>query len=311
MKFNNLMLDIETYGVEQSTTIISISAVPFDIVSGNFGDVFDVNINTLESAKYNFTTNAETIEWWSKQSEEAKNKLKQNQLPIDKACKMFVDFCSKYMHPDFKIWGNGANFDIGILSNTMQVLSIPLPWKYNKVRDVRTISALYPEYRASETNVGTLHNGIYDCIFQINYVSKIFRHVVKTKGCKIIVAVNNLGYIGLNGTIPWKCSDDLKHFASKTKGCKVMCGSKTKESLPELKDREILVVGNNYMTLDDALLESPQWIIGGESIYSQVVDLCSEIHISKINDNTIGDKKFTIPPTYEGSVITYEFNVNS
>ena len=29
---------------------------------------------------------------------------------------------------------------------------------------------------------------------------------------KAVIAMNKLGYIGLNGSLPWKSSDDLKHF---------------------------------------------------------------------------------------------------
>jgi dihydrofolate reductase len=35
---------------------------------------------------------------------------------------------------------------------------------------------------------------------------------------KATVAVNNLGFIGLNNTLPWKCKEDLIHFKNMTMG---------------------------------------------------------------------------------------------
>jgi len=33
---------------------------------------------------------------------------------------------------------------------------------------------------------------------------------------KAIIAVNNLGFIGKDGSLPWVCMDDLRHFRIKT-----------------------------------------------------------------------------------------------
>lgn len=128
---------------------------------------------------------------------------------------------------------------------------------------------------------------------------------------KLIVAVNKLGYIGLNDTLPWRSSEDLKHFKKMTEGCKLLVGRKTFESMPPLKGREVIVVGTGYNTLEDALRQSPDWIIGGASIYEQTSHLCDEHHISIIDDDTIGDTKLN---SLEGSDYTttylYYFKTN-
>lgn len=106
---------------------------------------------------------------------------------------------------------------------------------------------------------------------------------------KLIVAVNNKGYIGLNDSLPWRCSEDLKHFKEKTMGCKLLVGRKTFEAMPPLKGRELIVVGKGYHTMEEALAKNPDWVIGGASIYEQLAPYCNEFHISDINDDTIGD----------------------
>lgn len=116
---------------------------------------------------------------------------------------------------------------------------------------------------------------------------------------KLIIAVNQSGYIGLNGGIPWKCKEDMKHFKrltmqSKVEGSKpkLLVGRVTAELLPPLPGRELIIVGNGYYTLEEALALDPDWVIGGKKIYESVYHLCDEIHISLISDNTIGDVKY-------------------
>ena len=38
------------------------------------------------------------------------------------------------------------------------------------------------------------------------------------KGLRAIIAVNNGNFIGLNGELPWRSKEDLKHFREMTHG---------------------------------------------------------------------------------------------
>jgi dihydrofolate reductase len=147
---------------------------------------------------------------------------------------------------------------------------------------------------------------------------------------KIIVAINKLGYIGKDGVLPWYSPDDLKHFKEKTKYSTCLISRKTYDSLPEsMKSpndtRTYLIVSrdpNRGISLEQALLCKPEWVLGGAEIYEQTLHLCNEIHISIINNETIGDVKF--PHLYgvsgdriyhgfgilgfKGKIIKYEFD---
>jgi dihydrofolate reductase len=113
---------------------------------------------------------------------------------------------------------------------------------------------------------------------------------------KMILAINKKMYIGLDGDLPWKrnCSADLKHFKKLTMGGKLMVGRVTYENLPKLKGRTLIVVGEGYNTLQEALDQKPDWVIGGKSLYESTVHLCNELHISVINDETIGDTSINL-----------------
>tara|TARA_R110002153_G_scaffold147385_1_gene298609 strand:+ start:162 stop:566 length:405 start_codon:yes stop_codon:yes gene_type:complete len=127
---------------------------------------------------------------------------------------------------------------------------------------------------------------------------------------KTIIATNKAGYIGKDNKLPWNCKEDLKHFKNLTMGCKLLVGRTTYESMPPLKGREVIVVGKGYNTLEQALEKNPDWIIGGKRIYESTIHLCDELHISEINDETIGDTKMPEMKNFSGKKIIYKFEVD-
>lgn len=100
---------------------------------------------------------------------------------------------------------------------------------------------------------------------------------------KAIVAVNNLGFIGKDNELPWRCKQDLIHFKNMTKDSVCLAGYNTRQTLPPLKGRR--VVGEEYKGQID-------WCIGGKKTYEKHASEFTELHISHIDDNTIGDVTF-------------------
>ena len=146
---------------------------------------------------------------------------------------------------------------------------------------------------------------------------------------KAIVAVNKLGYIGKGNTLPWYSPEDLKHFKEKTKYSTCLISRKTYDTLPKSmksKDdtRTYLIVSrdsNKGISLKQALLCKPNWVLGGGEIYKQTLHLCDELHLSIINNESEGDVKFPsvvehgslVPSSdggvsFKGKIIKYEFD---
>jgi dihydrofolate reductase len=122
---------------------------------------------------------------------------------------------------------------------------------------------------------------------------------------KGIIAVNNLGYIGLNNKLLWKSSGDLSHFVKLTMGQRLLVGYNTYSELPPLRNRTIIVD-----TRED-ILES-DWCIGGKKTYEKYSHLFTELHISHIDDNQIGDVTF---PDFKNlnpdcKIFNYQFKTN-
>ena len=113
----------------------------------------------------------------------------------------------------------------------------------------------------------------------------------------IIVARDDSGGIGKDGSIPWNFPEDLRNFQKLTTGsgnnCMIM-GRKTWDSLPvrPLPNRTHIVLSRTLTTLDGAILVRSLkeamsaaeefetcWVIGGSSIYEQMI---REYPVSKV-----------------------------
>ena len=121
----------------------------------------------------------------------------------------------------------------------------------------------------------------------------------------IIVAMSKNRVIGKDNTMPWHLSDDLKNFKSITMGKTIIMGRLTYESIGKpLPGRNNIILSRSltlstvpvYKTINDALQsvknEEEVFIIGGQDIYSQTIDLATRIFITKIDEIIQGDKYF-------------------
>lgn len=127
----------------------------------------------------------------------------------------------------------------------------------------------------------------------------------------IIVAVDNNWAIGYKNELLIRIPNDHKHFREETTGKVVVLGRKTLETFPQglpLKNRINIILSKdkNYQVKDavvvhsvDELLEELKkyneedvYVIGGESIYRQLLPYCRVAHITKIDHSYAADSYF-------------------
>ena len=101
-----------------------------------------------------------------------------------------------------------------------------------------------------------------------------------------IIAVNNLGYIGVNNELLWKSQQDMSHFVKMTLNQRLLVGHNTSLNLPKLKNREVIVDDR------DEEVTNVDWCIGGKKTYEKYAKYFTELHISHIDNNDIGDIMF-------------------
>ena len=116
-----------------------------------------------------------------------------------------------------------------------------------------------------------------------------------------IVAVDNNFGIGFNGDLLEYIPDDLKHFKQITNNSMIIMGRKTWDSLPKkpLPNRFNVIITSQDLEEDDNInikystmeevktfleldLGIPIFIIGGGSIYRELLPYCEEVYLTRI-----------------------------
>lgn len=177
-EFTHIMLDLETMGNRSNSVIVSIAAVPFNLETGEISDnYFYERVDFQSCLDIGLKVQASTILWWMQQNEEARKEICKPAQHIYYVLLRLDDFFKQHI-TDIQIWGNGARFDMGLLQDAYHASGFDeLPWKFRNERDVRTLVSLAPHIKEQTPNVGTAHNAVDDCIFQINYCCAIHKHL--------------------------------------------------------------------------------------------------------------------------------------
>ena len=140
---------------------------------------------------------------------------------------------------------------------------------------------------------------------------------------KAIVAVDEYYGIGKDGNLLFRISDDLKRFKKLTEGRAVIMGRRTLESLPggkPLPDRINFVLTQNkeYNQLGiipihqlDEMQEIFQtlrsdniFVIGGASVYAQLLEYCDTVYMTKVYKHEIADAIFPDLPNDEWNPVS-------
>lgn len=124
----------------------------------------------------------------------------------------------------------------------------------------------------------------------------------------IVVAVARGGCIGKEGGLPWRYSEDLRHFRKTTTGHAVIMGRKTHASLGRpLPERRNLVVSRTLVeapagvelhasfesALASARASDPEpMVVGGAEIYALALPLATRLYLTEIDVEVDGCDAF-------------------
>lgn len=185
----HVMIDLETMGLRPNAAIVSIGAVHFKPVVDGAGlpdleqvDAFYTPVSLKSCLDLGLTTDQSTVDWWNKQSAEARSSWQQEGAPtLPDALSAF----SAWLRRDsdersIRPWGNGADFDLVLLKSAYDALNADPPWRYYNHRCYRTIKSLFPV--AEMPRHGTHHNALDDAQHQYNVLCQIVRtHRIELK----------------------------------------------------------------------------------------------------------------------------------
>ncbi|MDP2811643.1 MAG: dihydrofolate reductase [Rhodocyclaceae bacterium] len=123
----------------------------------------------------------------------------------------------------------------------------------------------------------------------------------------LIAAVARNGVIGRDNKLPWRLSEDLKHFKALTLGHPMIMGRKTWESLPgRLPGRPHIVVtrdpgyraegatvaGSLEAAIAAAGAFDEAFVIGGAELYAQALAIADRLQLTEIAEDFEGDIRF-------------------
>ncbi|EEV6494568.1 exonuclease [Escherichia coli] len=179
----HLSVDLETMGTNPDAPINSIGGKFFDPATGEMGPEFSKAIDLETSSGI---IDRKTIKWWAKRSREAQSAIFTDEISLDVALRLFIEFIEKNSGGCFvQVWGNGANFDNVILRRSYERQGIPCPWLYYNDRDVRTIvelgNAIGFDVRMAIPFEGVPHNALDDARHQAKQVSAIWQKLIPSQ----------------------------------------------------------------------------------------------------------------------------------
>jgi len=162
-----VMLDLETMSVRSNASIASIGAVKFEVGTGII-DKFYRTIDLRTCKAVGLHIDPETVEWWNKQSKEARQALLKDNVSLNQALDDFTEWFGRSSLPT---WGNGAGFDNVIMENAFAACNMKRPWRPWEDRCYRTIKNII-QVPADERQ-GVYHNALDDALHQTRHLLKI------------------------------------------------------------------------------------------------------------------------------------------
>ncbi|MDM3414155.1 3'-5' exoribonuclease [Citrobacter sp. Cb018] len=183
--YTHLMVDMETMGNSPDAPIVSIGAVFFDPSTGNTGAEFYRVVSLESSMSFGIKPDASTIQWWLKQSSEARSAILVDEaMGLLETLELLADFIAENAangSHTVQLWGNGCSFDNVILRRAYALTDTPFAVPFWNDRDVRTMVELgksvgiNPRYDIPFE--GDMHNALSDARHQIKYVSAIWQRL--------------------------------------------------------------------------------------------------------------------------------------
>jgi hypothetical protein len=172
-----IMIDTESLGLSSKCVVTQLALLAYDLddpeeylaLEEQFLPITPQTILGRE-------INGDTVLWWMKQSDAARAMFEQNSgndyPELYAKTAHFFDHIKTLTEDrsEVEIWARGTDHDISILKSLAEDLNLTLPWKYDTVRDLRTLmSAAGVGKREIAPRVGYIeHHALSDCKHQLD-----------------------------------------------------------------------------------------------------------------------------------------------
>jgi len=164
---NHLTLDLETLGKSESSIILSLGAWIYNPETTDPDSPHDFYAEYDIKWQYSRgrTIDVDTLRWWHEP--EQFPHLPKGHGQLDSGLANFFSWVKAFNVQT--VWANGTDFDIPMLKHAASKFGLELPWKYNAVRDIRTISKLFDINPPRE---GIHHNALDDAKWNMEVIKE-------------------------------------------------------------------------------------------------------------------------------------------
>ena len=183
-----VMIDFETLGTVADAVILSIGAVKFNIDTGQIDDDgFYASISVDSNLAAGRRIQEDTLIWWMDQNAKAQNVFKEAKQDLLPALQEFHAWFDPDLIKEYKVWSNGADFDIPMIQHAWRTHGIESPWQFWNSRCFRTYKSLpHAKQAISVPNPGK-HNALMDALTQAKQLIEIHKVVVASAKGKVKV----------------------------------------------------------------------------------------------------------------------------
>ena len=181
-QWTDIMVDVETTGTDLRTAaIIQLSAIMFNLSTGEIGPEFDACLRVPLSDNYIWDT--QTLTWWLRDTNR-KSVFEGITARMEDPRDVIYSFIrwNRVNGSPTHFWSKPSHFDYNLLSKYFKDYGFENPFKYWKARDMRSymLGLVFPDPLPDlRLNSSDAHNALADVRFQINELIKLTKETRK------------------------------------------------------------------------------------------------------------------------------------
>lgn len=166
----DIMIDLETLATTADAVIVSIGAVKFDAKKID-DNAFYTPISLESNLVMKRRISESTLSWWMQQADAARKVFSEPNETLESALDQLTSWIGR---GEYRIWSNGASFDIPILEHAYAQFGVEPPWKFWNSRCYRTVKSLPMVKSIKAPTAAVAHNALADAAVQAEHLQLIW-----------------------------------------------------------------------------------------------------------------------------------------
>jgi hypothetical protein len=181
-KYIDIVVDLETLGTAEDAAILQIGCKipPFSHrkLPLPIENKFEATIAYEKAINSEFSKDADTLDWWEKQSIEARKSVFSGQDSYEDAFEKLRDWMLSIKAQGFhiRLWGNGPEFDNRILDYALRCYNIKELWNFRDNHSMRTAQLFFPQTKKWLETMGAKyikHTALGDASYEAEILEEV------------------------------------------------------------------------------------------------------------------------------------------